>query len=369
MKRHFLTIPGCLASALALLVAGPVSAAPKEHLPEGAKVVSLEANPATVALGNKYAYAQVLLSAQLENGDRIDVTRMAEPVVSGDLASVSATGVVRPKADGDGQIIFQVGGQSIAVPLKISGQKTDYAVSFVRDVMPSMSKLGCNAGTCHGSLNGKNGFKLSLRGYDPLYDHRALTDDIASRRINRAAPDQSLMLLKPAGVIPHVGGVVTQPGQPYYNLIRSWIAGGVKLDLDSPRVASTEIFPKNPVVAMPGMSQQMKVLATYSDGAVRDVTLEAFIDSGNTDVAEPDKLGLISVIRRGEAPILARFEGSYTATTITVMGDRSGYEWKDLPANNYVDELVYDKLKRVKSLPSELCTDAEFIRRVSLDLT
>ena len=96
-----------------------------------------------------------------------------------------------------------------------------------------MSKLGCNAGTCHGSLNGKNGFKLSLRGYDPLYDHRALTDDIAGRRFNRAAPDQSLMLLKPAGVIPHVGGVLTQPGEPYYELIRSWIADGVKLDLDS----------------------------------------------------------------------------------------------------------------------------------------
>jgi hypothetical protein len=232
-----------------------------------------------------------------------------------------------------------------------------------------MSKLGCNAGTCHGLLNGKNGFKLSLRGYDPLFDHRALTDDIASRRINRAAPDQSLMLLKPSGVIPHVGGVVTQPGQPYYNLIRSWIAGGVKLDLDSPRVAKIEIFPQNPVVAMPGMRQQMRVMATYADGAVRDVTLEAFIDSGNTDVAEPDKLGLISVVRRGEAPILARFEGSYTATTITVMGDRSGYEWKELPANNHVDELVYGKLNRVKSLPSELCTDAEFIRRVSLDLT
>ncbi len=102
---------------------------------------------------------------------------------------------------------------------------------------------------------------------------------------------------------------------------------------------------------------------------MRDVTLEAFIESGNTEVAEPNKLGLVSVIRRGEAPILARYEGSYTATTITVMGDRSGYEWKDVPANNFIDELVYNKLKRVKSLPSELCNDAEFIRRVSLDLT
>lgn len=368
MKHKALAI-GWLACGLAACVAAPAVAASKEHLPEGAKVTALEANPAEITLTTKYAYAQVLVTAWLEGGDRVDVTRMAAASVGNDLATVSPTGVVRPKTDGAGQISFELGGQSVAVPLKVSGVAAAYNTSFVRDVMPAMSKMGCNAGTCHGSLNGKNGFKLSLRGYDPLYDHRALTDDIASRRINRAAPDQSLMLLKPAGVIPHVGGVVTQPGQPYYELVRSWIGGGVKLDLDSPRVASIELFPKNPIVPMPGMSQQMKVMATYSDGSVRDVTLEAFIDSGNTDVAEPDKLGLVSVVRRGEAPVLARFEGSYTATTITVMGDRSGYEWKDVPANNFVDELVYNKLKRVKSLPAALCTDAEFIRRVSLDLT
>ncbi len=367
MKRSVLPILGCLA---VLLASGPVaSAAPKEKFPEGKSAVALEATPQSITLANKYAYSQLQISAQLSGGERIDVTRMVDVNVPAELATVSPTGVVRPVADGEGQITFQVGGQSLSVPVKVSGFKADYPVSFVRDVMPAMSKMGCNAGTCHGSLNGKNGFKLSLRGYDPLYDHRALTDDIASRRINRAAPDQSLMLLKPAGVIPHVGGVLTQPGQPYYDLVRSWIAGGVKLDLDSPRVANIEIFPKNPVVAMPGMTQQMQVIAKYTDGAVRDVTLEAFIESGNTEVAEPDKLGLITVVRRGEAPILARFEGAYTATTVTVMGDRSGYEWKETPANNYIDELVYSKLQRVKALPSELCTDAEFIRRVSLDLT
>ncbi len=134
----------------------------------------------------------------------------------------------------------------------------------------------------------------------------------------------------------------------------------MKLDLDSPRVTAIELFPKNPIVPLPGMTQQMRVLATYSDGAVRDVTLEAFIDSGNTEVAENDKLGLVTMIRRGEAPVLARFEGAYTATTITVMGNRKGYEWKDVPANNFIDELVYNKLKRVKSLPS----DAVHRRRV-----
>jgi hypothetical protein len=368
MNRRHLAIVFVTWAAVSC-AAGLAAGAPKEHLPEGAKVVALEVQPAQIELTNRYAYAQVLVSAQLADGSRIDATRMVEPVVSGDLAEVSPTLVVRPKSDGDGQITFALGGQSAMAPVKISGQKADYTVSFVRDIMPAMSKMGCNAGTCHGSLNGKNGFKLSLRGYDPLSDHRALTDDIAGRRINRAAPDQSLMLLKPAGVIPHVGGVLTQPGQPYYEMIRGWVGGGVKLDADSPRVASIEVFPKNPIVPLPGMTQQTRVLATYGDGSMRDVTLEAFIESGNTEVAEPNKLGLISVIRRGEAAILVRFEGSYTATTITVMGDRSGYEWKDAPANNYVDELVYNKLKRVKALPSELCTDAEFVRRVSLDLT
>ena len=367
MKRNWLAIVS-FALTLAPLVVPAASAAPQEKLPEGAEIVALEVQPAEIALDGQYVYAQVLVTAQLADGDSMDVTRMVEPVVTDDLATVSPTLLVRPKADGQGQITFAVGGKTAAVPLAVSGLAGKFEPSFVRDVMPVLSKMGCNAGTCHGSLKGKNGFKLSLRGYDPLYDHRALTDDVASRRINRAAPDQSLMLLKPAGVIPHVGGVLTQPGEPYYEIIRSWISGGLKLDLDGPRVASIEIFPKNPTVPLPDMTQQMKVLATYTDGSVRDVTLEAFIESGNTEVAEPDKRGLVTVIRRGEAPVLARFEGSYTATTITVMGDRSGYEWKDVPANNFIDELVYNKLKRVKTLPSGLCTDADFVRRVSLDL-
>ncbi|MGD9723871.1 MAG: DUF1549 domain-containing protein [Pirellulales bacterium] len=368
MKHVLLTIATLGWIALTSIGASSALAAVSQ-LPAGAKVVALEATPSEVVLDRKYGYVQILLTAVLESGDRIDVTRQSQAAVSNDLAEVSEAGIIRPQAEGKGQITFSVAGQSASVPLSVSGLQGDFPVSFVRDVMPGMSKMGCNAGTCHGSLNGKNGFKLSLRGYDPLYDHRALTDEIEGRRINRAAPDQSLMLLKPSGVIPHVGGVLTEPGQPYYELIRAWVLAGVKLDLDSPRVASIDIMPKNPIVPRPGMAQQMRLLATYTDGTVRDVTLEGFIESGNTEVAEPNKTGLISVVRRGEAPVLARYEGAYTATTITVMGDRSGYEWQEVPANNYVDELVYKKLQLVKSLPSELCTDAEFIRRISLDLT
>ncbi len=354
---------------LSAISANRLQAAPMEQLPPGAEVTKLSVHPEKIELSGKYAYAQVIVTAQLAGGDTLDATRMVESTVTDDIASVSPTLVVRPQADGEGEVAFSVGGKSVAVPVKVAGVGETFQPSFVRDVMPVLSKMGCNSGTCHGSLNGKNGFKLSLRGYDALYDHRALVDDVAGRRINRAAPDQSLMLLKPAGVIPHVGGVLTKPGEPYYETIRAWISGGLKLDLDSPRVTSIEILPKNPIVPMPDMTQQTKVLATYNDGSVRDVTLEAFIESGNTEVAEPDKAGLVTVIRRGEAPVLARFEGAYTATTITVMGDRSGYEWKEAPKNNFIDELVHNKLKRVKSLPSKLTTDAEFIRRVYLDLT
>jgi hypothetical protein len=176
------------------------------------------------------------------------------------------------------------------------------------------------------------------------------------------------MLLKATGSVPHGGSQVTPLGGIYYDVIKAWIEGGAKLDPSTPRVASIELVPHNPVVAREGMKQQMRALATYADGHVRDVTAEAFITSGNSDVASADGGGLVTALRRGEAPVLARFEGAYTATTLTVMGDRSGFVWVQPPVNNYIDELVHAKLQRTKTLPSALCTDAEFIRRIHLDL-
>ena len=339
-----------------------------EKLPEGRSLVRLEATPASIELKHPYDYRQLLLTGELDSGERVDVTRLAQAEGPEAIVSISPTGQARPKADGGGEIKFTLNGQTAVVPVIVSGQKQPYPVSFVQDVQPVLSKLGCNAGTCHGAAQGKNGFKLSLRGYDPLFDHRALTDDLAGRRFNRAAPDQSLMLLKPTGAVPHVGGVVTHRGEPYYEMLRAWIAHGVKLDLDSPRVTSLDIYPKSPVIALPGMRQQMVVMATYSDGRVRDVTAEAFIESSSTEKIEVDKQALATAVRRGEAAMLARYEGAYAATTVIVMGDRSGFAWRETPTNNHVDELVYNKLKKTRILPSELCSDAEFIRRVYLDL-
>ena len=340
-----------------------------ESLPNGVSVAALEVAPTAITLDSPYAYSQIVVSGKLNSGEVVDVTRMVGIKVESGVVGVSKTGLVRPLKDGQGTIALSFGGQNLSLPVTVSKTKDLPHVDYVRDVTPVLSKLGCNAGTCHGSLNGKNGFKLSLRGYDPIFDVRALTDDHASRRVNLASPDDSLMLLKPTGSVQHVGGVVFVNGDPGYEMLRNWIADGAKLDLASQKVAKIEVFPINPIVQRIGMRQQLRVLATYPTGEVRDVTREAFLETGNAEVATANKSGLLTAIRRGEAPILVRYEGAYAATTLTVMGNRDGFAWEQPLVFNKVDEFTADKWKRMKIRPSELSNDTDFLRRVYLDLT
>jgi WD40 repeat protein/mono/diheme cytochrome c family protein len=349
--------------------AGSAASEESDTLPKGSTLTALEVQPAELRLVSRFEVAQLVVTGTLDSGDRIDVTRMVDTKLPAGIAEVSHTGQVRAVADGQATLSLALAGRTASVAVTVSGVSHPDHVNFVHDVAPVLSRLGCNAGTCHGSAQGKNGFKLSLRGYDPLFDVRALTDELSSRRVNVAAPDSSLMLLKPTGSVPHVGGQVFLPGEPYYELIRDWIADGARLELATPRVTAITITPSDPAIPRIGGKQQMRVVATYTDGTTRDVTREAFIESGNGEVATAARPGLITAIRRGEAPILARFEGAYAATTLTVMGDRSGFVWSEPPAYGKIDELVAAKWQRLKILPSELCSDAEFIRRASLDLT
>jgi WD40 repeat protein len=340
-----------------------------EQLPRGAKVQALEVEPKAVGLTSQFDYSQLAVSALLEGGERVDVTRMVRARFSSPVATVSTHGLVQPRTDGQATMRLTLGTASVTVPISVSGLRTEYRVDYIRDVQPITSKLGCNQGTCHGAAKGRNGFKLSLRGYDALFDVRALADDHASRRVNVASADDSLILLKPAGGVPHAGGALFQKGDAYYNILRSWVAHGAKLNTASPRVKGITVFPQNPVVSRIGSTQQIRVVATYADGRRRDVTREAFIESGNMEVATANRSGLIRALRRGEAPMLVRYEGNYAATTLTVMGDRSGFVWKQPAAWNEIDSLVADKWRRMKIQPSELVSDAEFLRRVYLDLT
>lgn len=341
------------------------------------EIASLSVEPGQISLKNGVDYAQVVVTATLKEGIRADVTRMVKFELPGALAQVNSWGLLAAKADGEGELAVSLGPHRVKVPIKVSGTapapsaeapSPSAPLDYIRDIQPVVSRLGCNAGTCHGSKEGKNGFKLSLRGYDAVFDLRALADDLAGRRINVAFPDSSVMLLKPTNAVPHEGGQVMTENSKYYGMLRQWIASGAKVDLKSPKVTRIEVFPKDPVVERIGARQQMRVVATYADGKSRDVTSEAFVDSGNMEVAKADKRGVVMTLRRGEAPVLARFEGAYAATTVTVMGDRTGFAWEEPPANNEIDRFVAAKLKRTKTSSSALCGDLEFVRRVYLDL-
>jgi hypothetical protein len=363
------TTSWCVWIALAIVLQ-PITAhvCGEESIPAGVTVETVQVYPAKIELKHALDYRQILIYGQTSNGEFVDLTRMAKVTVPSEYVAIDQSGLVTPLADGSGNVEISAAGKSVTLAVSVSGARQNRAVSFVRDVQPALSRMGCNQGTCHGAKDGKDGFKLSLRGYDPLYDHRALTDDFAARRFNRAAPDQSFMLLKATGAIPHVGGVMTNVGDRYYNIVLAWISSGAKLDLDSPRVTSISIFPKNPIVPRAGMKQQMAVYATYSNGEKRDVTREAFIESGNIEVIEADKSGVLTMLRRGEAPVLVRYEGAYAATTLTVMGDRSEFKWAKPATRGYIDELVYLKLQRMKIEPANVCRDEEFVRRIYLDI-
>lgn len=340
-----------------------------ESLPKGATVAAIEVEPKTVKVTKATEYAQLLITAKMTDGTRADITRMAKITINGDAVGIDKRAMVRPEKDGKASMQITFNGKTASVPVEVSGMNDAFHPVYVRDVMPILSKLGCNQGTCHGSKEGKNGFKLSLRGYDPIYDVLAFTDELSSRRANVASPEHSLMLLKASGAVPHEGGQLTVPGELYYETLKAWIRNGAKLDTTVPKVTRIEVFPKNPVIEMVGARQQMRVIATYADGYTRDVTAEAFLESGNTEVLEADKKGLGTTVRRGEAPVLARFEGSYAATTVTVMGDRTGFAWKDPEKWSKIDELVANKWKRMKIEPSGVCNDTDFIRRLYIDLT
>ncbi|HYF34999.1 MAG TPA: DUF1549 domain-containing protein, partial [Prosthecobacter sp.] len=377
IAKEFVSVPLSKAEVLAanqVIADDSVRAVAKkddkvETLHPGPTLTSIEVQPASLKISKPTENAQLLVTATMSDGSKADVTRMGKITVQGGVASVDERGLLRPMDDGKATVHVAFMGKSASVPVEISGMKVALKPDYVRDVMPIISKLGCNMGTCHGAKDGKAGFKLSLRGYDPMYDVLAFSDELASRRANVASPEHSLMLLKASGSVPHEGGQLSVPGELYYETLKAWISQGAKVNLTTPKVTSIEVSPKNPVIERIGGRQQMRVIARYADGYVKDVTSEAFLESGNTDVIEADKRGLMTSLRRGEAPVMARFEGAYAATTITVMGDRTGFVWKEPETWSKIDELVAQKWQRMKIEPSGLCSDEDFLRRIHIDLT
>jgi hypothetical protein len=332
-------------------------------------VRTLQLLPASLTLKDGRDERRVLVLGVTAEGNAVDLTAEAKFKPASARVEVDAHGYFQPRSKGSVEVVVSAAGKEARLPIAVE-ESAAPEVRFVRDIQPILAKAGCNAGTCHGSAKGKNGFKLSLRGYDPEYDYAALITDVSGRRFNRVNVDDSLLLLKPLGEVPHEGRQAIRPGSREHHMLKQWIAEGAKLDdLNKSRAAKLEILPTEAEMDLPGRSQQFLVIAHYADGSTRDVTRDAHFSVSNTEVSDVTSGGWVKGLRRGEAALLVRYEGIYATALLTIMGDRTGYQWTDVPEHNFIDQHVNAKLRKMKILPSARCSDAEFARRVYLDLT
>lgn len=242
------------------------------------------------------------------------------------------------------------------------------SVSFVNDVVPLLTKSGCNMGVCHAKAGGgQNGFQLSLLGFEPEEDYESLVKQGRSRRVFPAAPQRSLVLAKAAGDIPHGGGVRIKKNSAEYSVLERWIQEGAKFQLPGdPELLSIEVQPARGILKMQG-EQQLKTLARFSDGSVRDVTHIALYESNATAMAEVDDHGHITVFDiPGKVAVMVRYQGLGATFNASVP---LGAPVDSLPkSSNFVDEFVFGNLKEISIPPSPVCDDATFIRRVALDI-
>src|SRR5687768_3257868 len=242
-------------------------------------------------------------------------------------------------------------------------------VSFKNDVMPVFLRAGCNAGSCHGSTRGQDGFRLSIFGYNPDDDYRSITREIATRRINLAQPAESLLLTKAVGDAPHTGGKRFEKESVHYKTLLRWLEEGAKPDAkELTEAVSLEISPKQALLETGDAPVQFSAKAKYSDGAERDVTNLAIFQSNNDNSATISADGLVTAANRGEAFVMARFAAFTVGAQVIVVPKGQEFTWPAVPENNYIDALVSAKLKKLRILPSELCDDETFLRRVYVDV-
>jgi hypothetical protein len=257
----------------------------------------------------------------------------------------------------------------LLLPAEPVNRDTARPFHFTNDVIPLFSRHQCNSSGCHGKAEGQNGFKLSVFGFDPEADYRALLMEGRGRRVLPSAPEMSLLLRKMSGESPHGGGARMRRGSPGYETLRGWIAAGAPFGAaDEPTVVRVRVEPREEVLAS-GSSRQLKVTATYSDGRTLDVTKLARFVTNNEALAAVDADGRVTAGRvPGAAAVMANFMNVYDVFHVLVPRSQRIEPYPDLPAVNVVDRLVNARLKKLNVLPSEPCDDATFLRRVSLDL-
>jgi hypothetical protein len=334
-----------------------------------APLAKIEVFPPNVELSTARDRQRMVVVGTRTDGVTIDLTAQAQFNPANPALLRFEGPVACPAADGETTLDVACAGQTVQVPVVVKQAAVDRPASFKLDIMPVFMRAGCNTGSCHGAARGKDGFRLSLFGFDPDGDHFRLTRELSYRRINLAIPQESLLIEKAVGAVPHTGGKRFEPTSEYCQTLLRWLDAGAPLDAgEVPQVTEVEVFPRRAVLEGEGATQQFIARAKYSDGTDRDVTNLAVFLTNNDNSAAINVDGLVTAANRGEAFVMARFATHTVGSQVLVLPKDLQYSPPVTQPVNYVDELVNAKLQKLRILPSELCTDEVFLRRATIDI-
>lgn len=325
--------------------------------------------PNAIQLNGSQDFQGVVVVATRDDGVTLDVTQQVTwSITDPELADLTDYRVT-PLKEGSTQLVAHWNELEATSAITVKDAAQARQVSFHQDVMPVLTRTGCNTGSCHGAARGKDGFRLSLFGFDPSGDYTRITREIGIRRVNLAIPEQSLIYLKSIGGVPHSGGKRMEPDSEYAATLLRWLEDGANRDAKTPPTCTlVELFPPQAVLEGEGAAQRLVAVAHYSDGTTRDVTSLAAFTTNNARTAEVNDQGAVTAGVRGEAFVMARFDTHTVGTQMLALPAALQYAAPEI-AGNYIDKHVGDKLNKLRILPSGLCTDEEFLRRATVDIT
>jgi mono/diheme cytochrome c family protein len=330
----------------------------------------IEILPGSYSLETKRDFHRVVVLATFQDATTKDVTAVSDLKIADSKIAMLDGLTLKPVADaGSTELIASIGGQTAKASVTVKDGTKDRTVSFRLDCMPVFMRGGCNQGGCHGAARGKDGFRTSLFGMDPAGDFIRITREMPGRRINLAIQEESTLIEKAVGAVPHSGNQCFEPDSVYNKTLLEWIANGAQDDKpDIAKCTGIEVYPSQIVMEGKDATQQITVRATYSDGTDRDVTNLALFMSNNDPTASINKDGLVTSGDRGAAFMLARFDVYSVTSQVLVIPGQLQYERPKLAETNYIDTLVNDNLHKLRILPSGICTDEEFVRRAYIDI-
>jgi hypothetical protein len=352
--------------ALALCLAASPAVAAEPARPKGPPQ-KLDVYPPRVALAGPRDEQRLIVLGVWADGRTWDLTRDAAFATSAaKTATVDRVGIVRPAGDGQTTLTVEAAGARATVPVAVTRAAADTPVSFAAEVEPILTKAGCNSGNCHGAHLGRGGFRLSLFGFDPAFDHAQIVRSNEGRRVVVSDPERSIILAKPSLTMEHGGGERLKLNSREYDRVRRWLEDGApEPSAKDPHVTALELFPPARTM-VPGEQQQLAATATWSDGRREDVTPDAQFDALNDSVAAVSKAGLVTAKAAGETHVMVRFGGQAVVVRVTLPYAKvAGYP--KLPANNFIDEKLIAKWRDLGLTPSPECPDDEFLRRLYLD--